>query len=107
MAQDETHINQSEAIRIAKEYKDLLRLNLKFSELILFGSYSNDSARPDSDIDIAVVVESSNDDFFTQVPLLWKLRRQIDFRIEPILIDKSDDKLGFLDEVKKHGIVIN
>lgn len=107
MGKAETATSKLEAISIAKRYKELLAQHLEFSELVLFGSYSNDLARPDSDIDIAVVVDYSDSNFFAQVPLLWKLRREIDLRIEPILIDKSDDKLAFLDEVKKHGIVIN
>ena len=106
MGKAETTTSKLEAINIAKRYKELLARHLEFSELVLFGSYSNDLARPDSDIDIAVVVEYSDPNYFAQVPLLWKLRREIDLRIEPILIDKSDDKLAFLDEVKKHGIVI-
>jgi len=62
--------------------------------------------REHSDIDVAVVVSNISDDFFAINPLLWKLRRQIDDRIEPILIDKSNDKSGFLDEIKRNGIEI-
>ena len=34
-------------------------------------------------------------------PLLWKLRREVDDRIEPILIEKEYDETDFLSEVKK------
>jgi uncharacterized protein len=72
----------------------------------LFGSFANGTNREDSDIDVAVVVENISGDFFAVNPLLWKLRRQVDDRIEPILIDKKNDKSGFLDEIKRDGIKI-
>ena len=56
------------------------------------------------DIDIAVVVDDAGDDFFAINPLLWKLRRSIDDRIEPVLIEKNRDRAGLLDTIKKTGI---
>ena len=53
-----------------------------------------------------MIVNSIKGDFFTYAPLLWKLRREIDDRIEPILIDKNDDVSGFLQEIQKTGLVI-
>ena len=47
--------------------------------------------REDSDIDVAIVVKKIEGDFFTINPLLWKLRRQIDDRIEPIIIERDKD----------------
>ena len=45
-------------------------------------------------------------DFFSVNPLLWKIRRQVDDRIEPILIEKDHDVAGFLEEIKKYAIEI-
>jgi hypothetical protein len=45
-------------------------------------------------------------DFFDIQPLLWRLRRQVDDRIEPILIERDHDGGDFLSEIKKHGIEI-
>ncbi len=45
-------------------------------------------------------------DLFSIHPLLWKLRRQIDDRIEPVLIERDFDDAGFLEEIKKNGIEI-
>ncbi len=52
------------------------------------------------------LVRNISGDFFSVNPLLWKLRRQVDDRIEPDLIDKNNDKSGFLNEIKKTGIKI-
>lgn len=79
---------------------------IKLQKRYLFGSYAKNLNREDSDIDVAIVVNSLQGDYFTTTPLVWKLRRQIDDRIEPILIEKGNDKSGFLDEIQKNGIEI-
>ena len=56
--------------------------------------------------DVAIVVNTFEGNYFDRVPLLWKLRRQIDNRIEPILIERKNDHARFLDEINNHGIVI-
>jgi hypothetical protein len=45
-------------------------------------------------------------DYFITRPLLWKIRREIDDRIEPILLEKRSDDSGFISEIIKHGIII-
>ncbi|MCC5927827.1 MAG: nucleotidyltransferase domain-containing protein [Cyclobacteriaceae bacterium] len=99
-------MDKGEAIEKAMQYKLLLRDYFDLESVYLFGSYANDTNREDSDIDVAVVVKKISGDYFAVNPLLWKLRRQIDDRIEPILIDKYHDKSGFLDEIKRTGIKI-
>jgi len=99
-------MDKSEAIKKVKQYKLLLKQHFDLESVYLFGSYASETNREDSDIDVAVVVNNISEDFFLVNPLLWKLRRQIDDRIEPVLIDKNNDKSGFLDEIKKNGIEI-
>ncbi len=99
-------MDRGEAINKVKEYSLLLKNYLQFDKVYLFGSYANNTFRDDSDIDVAVVVNHIDDDYFATTPLLWKLRRQIDDRIEPILIEKDYDDAGFLSEIQKFGIEI-
>jgi hypothetical protein len=40
-------------------------------------------------------------------PLLWRLKRQVDFRIEPHVIARDTDYAGMIDEIQKTGILIN
>jgi len=89
-----------------REYKKLLSQRMQIRQLILFGSWAKGTARAESDIDVAVVVNGIEGDFFSTRPLLWKVRRQVDDRIEPILLDESRDDSGFLHEIMEHGIVI-
>jgi len=37
---------------------------------------------------------------------LFRLRREIDMRIEPVLLEESNDKSGFLEGILKTGEVI-
>ena len=99
-------MDKREAINEVMQYKLLLGNHFDLESVYLFGSFANDTNREDSDIDVAVVVKNISGDYFAVTPLLWKLRRQVDDRIEPILIDKNNDKSGFLDEIKRNGIEI-
>ncbi len=99
-------MDSAEVIKKLKVYKKLLSKHIKFEEMILFGSYAKGNARDDSDVDVAVVVKKLSGDYFSTRPLLWKIRREVDDRIEPVLIDKEHDESGFLSEIMKTGVVI-
>ncbi|MBW7848459.1 MAG: nucleotidyltransferase domain-containing protein [Bacteroidales bacterium] len=99
-------MDKGEAINKVREYSILLKKYIPFEKVYLFGSYAKNINRSDSDIDVAIVVNKIEGDFFTIQPLLWKLRRQVDDRIEPILIEKENDYSGFLIEIQRNGIEI-
>ena len=93
-----------------KIYRDLVRnfSSIKIDQCWLFGSYAQGTPHKHSDIDVALVVEHLGEDydFFETEPLLWKLTRQVDDRIEPVLIARDTDYAGFLDEIQRTGIQI-
>ena len=99
-------MDKNEAIEKVRKYKDLLVKQMNIEQVFLYGSYARGNYREDSDIDVAIVVRNLSGDFFSVNPLLWKLRRQIDDRIEPVIIDRDFDRAGFLNEIKKEGIEI-
>jgi hypothetical protein len=68
----------------------------------LFGSAARGTARIDSDIDVAVVLEGISNSFDAQVELM-KLRRVVDLRIEPhpFAFQDEDDPSGFMAEIRK------
>ena len=99
-------MDKREAIDKVKEYRLLLENYFPLEKVYLFGSYAKDTNRADSDIDVAIVVSHIDGDYFSIHPLLWKLRRQIDDRIEPILIERDNDSSCFLSEIQKYGIEI-
>jgi len=99
-------MDKKEAINKLTVYKQLIIQYFDLDKLILFGSYARGTEQNDSDIDVAVIVNNLDNDYFKDTPLLWKLRRQVDERIEPVLFEKGKDESGFLAEIMKSGIEI-
>ncbi len=99
-------MDQTEAIRKLQRYKQLLSQEMRFDTMMLFGSYAQGTQREESDIDVAIVVETIQGDYFSTRPVLWKIRREVDDRIEPVLLERSHDESGFLQEVMQNGIPI-
>jgi predicted nucleotidyltransferase len=100
-------MDNSEIVNKLSKYKMLVSEYFDVDQVVLFGSFAKGNQHEYSDIDVAIIVNSIHLDFFTYTPLLWKLRREIDDRIEPILLEKNNDKSGFLNEILRTGVVIN
>lgn len=98
-------MDKRQAIEIAKKYKSIVAEHLPFKALYLFGSYSKGGYTEESDIDIAVVVEHTNEDYFTNTPLLWKLGRKVNYLIEPVLLTEDTNNPLYLD-ITQTGILI-
>lgn len=99
-------MDQAAAINLARQYKSRVQRLIEDAELIMFGSFAKGSFTDDSDIDIAIIVDEMQGDYFDIVPKLWELRGEIDSRIEPVMIEKNFDPSGFLAEVERTGIRI-
>ncbi len=99
-------MDKAEVITKLKRYKKLLSQYMSFDKMILFGSYARGSQREDSDVDVAIIVDEMQGDYFSTRPLLWSVRREVDDRIEPILFETKHDESGFLEEVMRNGILI-
>ena len=99
-------MDKSQVLEKAMQYTALVNEYIKKKKIILYGSYAKGNSKEDSDIDIAIVVDKIDENFLDMEVLLYKLRRHVDDRIEPILIDCNEDKSGFLDEILKHGQII-
>ena len=98
-------MDKEQAIALAKRYKEMVAEKLPLKAHYLYGSYSKGNYREDSDIDIAVVVESLNDNYFEDTPLLWKLRRKISNLIEPVLLIEDMNNPLYCD-IARTGILI-
>ncbi len=99
-------MDKTEVIAKLKEYKKLLSKQMKFDDLVLFGSYAKGTQKEDSDVDVAIILDESNEDYFYTRPLIWKISRVVDDRIEPLIIERKHDDSGFLEEIIKTGVVI-
>jgi len=99
-------MDKSQVLEKAIAYANLVGAKIKPQKIVLYGSYANGNWGKESDIDIAVIVNSIEDDFLETGAMLYKLRRNIDDRIEPVLLEEKHDKSGFLDEILKYGQIL-
>lgn len=99
-------MDKREVIEKVRKYADLVSIHFPVRYVILYGSYAKGTVRKDSDIDVAVVVDKIDEDFLMSEVKLYRLRRKVDERIEPVLLEKDNDKSGFLEEILKTGEVV-
>jgi predicted nucleotidyltransferase len=78
--------------------------------IVLFGSYVNGNPDEYSDIDIAVIFNGFDGDWYETAVLLQKLTRGVNDSslggIEPHLLDETSDRSGFLAHIMKTGEII-
>jgi predicted nucleotidyltransferase len=98
-------MDKEQALKIAKKYKEIVAEKLPLKAVYLYGSYSKGNYTEGSDIDIAVVVDKLNDNFFEDTPLLWKLRRKISLMIEPVLITEDESNPLYYDIIRTGTLV--
>jgi len=102
---DKTSVKQ-----IAERYAKVICENLNPKTIILFGSYINGNPHEYSDIDIAVVFDGYDGDWYDAAVLLQRLRRGIDDEapvgIEPHMMDLNNDRSGFIEHIKKTGEIV-
>ena len=97
---------ENEVLNVAKEYASRVRSVMDTRAVFLYGSHVRGTARKDSDIDIAVVVDSVQGDYLTAVSQLWGLTRSVSDEIEPVLLTPADDDSGFLTMIQRTGIAV-
>jgi predicted nucleotidyltransferase len=101
---------RNDIISKVRKFKQLVldsKFPMQIENVYLFGSYAKGTPREHSDIDVAFVVDRFKGNFFKVIPPIWKLRQQVDFRIEPHVIARDTDYAGFIDEIQRTGILIN
>ena len=99
-------MDQDKIIAIVRDFAELVKQNFPVKQIYLFGSYANGNANDESDIDVAVILDHIDSNYLAQNTKLFQLRRNIDLRIEPVLIEATNDISGFLSEIKATGISI-
>ncbi|MBO5348345.1 MAG: nucleotidyltransferase domain-containing protein [Clostridia bacterium] len=94
-------------VEIIKKYINEISKKFEVKSVYLFGSYAKGTNHNDSDIDIAVILESEEDTIDLMVELMM-LTQNIDLRIEPHPIKNEDFEEGnpFIDEIKNTGLKV-
>jgi predicted nucleotidyltransferase len=98
-------MDKEQVIEVVRQYKDAIIKQISDAKVYLYGSYSKGTARPESDIDVAVVVPAVQDDWLDVSTTLWLLAPQINCLIEPVLIDQRYPS-PLYDDIMRTGIAI-
>ena len=99
-------LDKTTALEHANTYAQLVGKQFMPCKIILFGSFAKGNWNENSDIDIAVIVNKISDDFLECYKKLNRLTRNIDNRIEPVLLQSGNDKSGFLTSILNTGILL-
>lgn len=102
---------QRDITDIVKEYVQAMRAaGVPGNRAILFGSFAQDMAHAESDIDVLIVSPAFDNGDETAVDLLWELRAVTDARIEPVSCGEKQwetDRDNWLLHAARHeGIVV-
>lgn len=95
-------------IVIRKFAKELTARGIRVDKIILYGSHVKGTARPDSDIDIAVVSRDFGKDRTEEGMMLFRIAGDVDARIEPVPLSlkayKEDTWVPLIYEIRTNGV---
>lgn len=94
-------------IKNLEKYIEEISKYYSIEGVYLFGSYAKGTNHEDSDIDVAIIINSDNNAFDLMVELMM-LTQNIDLRIEPHPIKTKDFEEGnpFVQEIIDTGIKV-
>jgi len=99
-------MDRNTALTTATEYAAEVRKVLNPFTIIMYGSHVKGTATSDSDIDIAVIFDGYNGNWLKDSALLWNLTRKISTSIEPVLLDRTQDPSGFVEQIFNTGEIL-
>ena len=88
---------------LAARYAAEVRKILNPDAVLIFGSHVCGNPTEHSDIDIAIVCNGFEGDWYETTIALSRLAREFSFDIEPHLLDEGRDESGFVEHVLKTG----
>jgi predicted nucleotidyltransferase len=99
-------MGKGEALEKVNKFAEKVIEKYHPKKIILFGSYAKGDFRDGSDIDVAVIVDKIDGSFIESEAGLYKIRRNIDENIEPILFEEGNDRSGFLENILNYGEIV-
>lgn len=102
---------QGEVIELLKKYVILLNAEgISVKRAYLFGSYSDNTEKESSDIDVLIVSDNYDETDDLAIGLAWKTTRKITTKIEPYFIGiqkfEKDTSSPLISMIKEKGIQI-
>ena len=99
-------LDKRTVINTVEQYAEAVKKEFSPFAVVLFGSYVKGNPTEDSDIDIGIVFNGFSGDWRKTSSRLWNLAYDISWDIEPHMLDRQNDKSGFVAHVFKTGQII-
>jgi predicted nucleotidyltransferase len=99
-------LDKGTVVKDVERYAEVVTKEFSPYSILLFGSYAKGNPREESDIDVAVIFNGFDGNWLDAAARLWRLTENINYEIEPHLLDITQDKSGFVKHVIKTGEVI-
>ena len=101
-------MGKGQVIRLIKEFVNALKQEgITIDRVILYGSYARGHARPDSDIDVAVISKDFGKDRVEEGMALFRIAGKIDPRLEPVPFStkmyEKDTWIPLIYEIREEG----
>lgn len=97
-------------LNIVKQFKNnIIKKGIHVDRIILYGSYANNTQRPDSDIDLVVISDSfKNMDYWQRIDILVDTISDIFQPIEAIGMTNEEwnNKTFMAAEYAQHGVLV-
>jgi predicted nucleotidyltransferase len=105
-------VQQKSVIHFLDDFKSCLKNEFgnRFSRLILFGSYAKNQARPDSDVDLLLVLknhDSEKDDYLKVLPLISEFLLETEVFVSLLIKSEQEilcQKEGLLKNIEAEGV---
>lgn len=98
-------MDKEQALNLVRQYKQAISSIFASSKVFLYGSYSKDTAKENSDIDVAVIVPSLGNDWLKLSGKLWYATLSVSTLIEPVLLEEGDPSPLYRD-IMKTGVAV-
>ena len=99
-------LTRDEALSLVRDYKRVITPRFSTEpKVYMYGSYSKGYPKPESDIDVAVIVPTYGDRKFEISKKLWRDVRDVSFLIEPVLM-AEDRQSPLYDDVMRTGVAV-
>lgn len=98
-------MDKEQVISLVKNYKKIIAEEFNSCKVMLYGSYSKDTAHEGSDIDVAVIVPTIGDEWLAKSSKLWYATLKVSTLIEPVLLEEGENSPLYRD-IMRSGIAI-
>ena len=99
-------LTRNEALELVRKYKQVIRPRFSIEpKVMMYGSYSKGFQKPESDIDVAVIVPQINGDWLTVSTDLWLDVDKVNSLIEPVLLEDNCHS-PLYDDVMRTGVLV-